>query len=64
MSDDLDDSTAGWGEQHRLQLEDFVHAIREDRDPFIAGEESLEPIRIIRAIYESSRLGGAKVSLL
>ncbi len=62
-SDDADDVTANWGEQHRMQIEDFTRAIVEDREPFIPGEESLEPIRIIRAIYESSQNGGVKVNL-
>lgn len=58
-----DDPTSKWGEQHRLQLEDFVAAIREDRDPFIPGEASLEPLKIILGIYESSRNGGVKVEI-
>lgn len=56
-----EDPTAAWGEQHRLQIEDFARAIVEDRDPFITGEMALEPLRTILAIYESSRQGGARV---
>ena len=63
VTDEIDDATAKWGEQHRLQIEDFVRAIQDDRDPFIQGEESLEPLKVILAIYESSRLDGAKVEL-
>lgn len=53
-----------WGEQHRLQLEDFTQAICDNRDPFVTGEAALEPLKIILAIYESSRRGGEKVVVL
>lgn len=59
----VDDPTCKWGEQHRLQLEDFTRAIQEDREPFITGEASLEPLKIIMAIYESARSGGARVEV-
>ena len=42
---------------HQSQLEDFVKAIQEDREPIVNGEEGLKSIRIIQAIYESSRSG-------
>lgn len=58
-----DDPTSAWGEQHRLQLQDFARAVEENRDPFITGEMALEPLRIILAIYESARQGGARVEL-
>ncbi|MFZ4506426.1 MAG: Gfo/Idh/MocA family protein [Fimbriimonas sp.] len=58
-----DDPSATWGEQHRLQIEDFVDAICDDRDPFITGEMALEPLRVILAIYESARQGGVRVEL-
>ena len=58
-----DDPSAAWGEQHRLQLEDFAQAVADDRDPFITGEMALEPLRTILAIYESARQGGARVEL-
>lgn len=50
-----------WIEQHRLQIEDWVHAIRDDRDPFITGEMAMEPLKVILAIYASARRGGARV---
>ncbi|AIE87299.1 Gfo/Idh/MocA family protein [Fimbriimonas ginsengisoli] len=52
-----------WGEQHRLQLEDFTQAVADDRDPYITGEMALEPLKVILSIYESSRRGGEKVVL-
>jgi predicted dehydrogenase len=61
--EDVDDPTAHWGEQHRLQLEDFAQAVRDDRDPFITGEMALAPLRVILAIYESSRRDGARVEV-
>lgn len=57
------DTTSKWGEQHRLQLEDFTRAIADDRDPYITGEMALEPLKVILAIYDSSRNGGAKVEI-
>lgn len=50
-----------WIEQHRLQIEDWVTAVREDRDPFITGEQALEPLKVILAVYRSARRGGARV---
>lgn len=58
-----EDPTSKWGEQHRLQLEDFTQAILENREPFITGEASLEPLKIILAIYQSAREGGRRVEL-
>lgn len=57
------DPTAIWGEQHRMQIQDFVDAIREDRDPFMTCRDALEPLKVILAIYESSRRDGSRVSL-
>jgi predicted dehydrogenase len=61
--DSANDKSAMWGEQHRLQIEDFVDAIREDREPAITGEDSLEPLKIVLAIYESARNGGIRVEV-
>lgn len=58
------DTSANWGEQHRLQIEDFVQAIVDDREPFITGEMSLEPLKVNLAIYESARNGGKRVELV
>jgi predicted dehydrogenase len=57
------DPTAIWGEQHRMQVEDFVRAVRDDRDPFIAGEMALEPLKVILAVYKSARTGGRRVEV-
>lgn len=58
-----EDPSGKWGEQHRLQLEDFTQAILEDREPFLTGKASLEPLKIIMAIYESAREGGRRVEI-
>jgi UDP-N-acetyl-2-amino-2-deoxyglucuronate dehydrogenase len=57
------DPTAIWGEQHRLQLEDFVQAIVDNRDPFLTGEMAIEPLKVIVSVYESSSQGGKRVVL-
>ncbi len=57
------DPTAIWGEQHRMQLEDFVRAVTDRRDPFLTGEMALEPLRAILAIYKSARRGGRRIEL-
>ncbi len=59
--DDADDPTARWDMQHRMQIQDFVDAIAEDREPFVTGEAALEPLKVILAIYRSARLGGRRV---
>lgn len=57
------DPTAIWGYQHQLQIEDFVRAIVDDRDPFVTGEMALEPLKIIQAAYTSAREGGRRVEV-
>jgi predicted dehydrogenase len=46
-------------EGHRLQLQDFVDALREDRAPEIDGVEGRAAVAIIEAIYRSARKGAA-----
>ncbi|HLO99285.1 MAG TPA: Gfo/Idh/MocA family oxidoreductase [Fimbriimonas sp.] len=58
-----DPTTSQWNEAHRLQIQDFTNAILEDRDPMITGRAALEPVKVILAIYESSRRGGELVEL-
>lgn len=47
----------GFPEFHRLQIEDFLRAIIEDRDPAVTGAEARKALEIILAIYQSSRSG-------
>lgn len=55
------DPTAIWTEQHRLQIEDVARAIVDKRAPFLPGRLALEPLKVILAIYQSARQGGARV---
>jgi predicted dehydrogenase len=57
------DPSALWTEQHRLQLEDFTQAVLENRDPYITGEEAIEPLKVILAIYRSAKRNGARVQV-
>ncbi|MEX0770034.1 MAG: Gfo/Idh/MocA family oxidoreductase [Balneolaceae bacterium] len=49
--------------QQARQMDDNARAIRENRDPLVPGEEGLADIRIVEAIMESSRKGGARIQL-
>ena len=44
---------------HIIQLQDFVDAIREDRDPMVTGEAARAAVEIILAIYQSAKTGEA-----
>jgi predicted dehydrogenase len=47
---------------HAMQIEDFVAALREDREPAVTGRDAVRSLEIIQAIYASSR-SGATVEL-
>ena len=42
---------------HRMQIEDFVAALRAGREPAVTGREAMRSLEIVQAIYESSRSG-------
>ena len=42
---------------HRLQVQDFLQAILEDRDPMITGVEGRKTVELFTAIYRSRRDG-------
>lgn len=42
---------------HRRQIEDFVEAIREDREPAVTGAQALRSLQIVEAVYASARTG-------
>jgi predicted dehydrogenase len=44
---------------HRLQIEDMIQAIAQDRTPRVSGSEARKAIEIIRAIYLSAQRGQA-----
>lgn len=49
-------------EGHRLQMQDFVDAIRENRAPAIPGAEGRKAVELVLAIYKSAKTG-RKVAL-
>jgi predicted dehydrogenase len=40
---------------HRLQIEDFLQAILQDREPMVTGEEGRRAVELFEAIYRSQR---------
>jgi predicted dehydrogenase len=58
---DIDDPWAYPQVRHRIQLQDMVDAIREDREPVLTGLDARVSLAINLAIYESSRNGGREV---
>ncbi|WP_024368039.1 Gfo/Idh/MocA family protein [Arthrobacter sp. TB 26] len=42
---------------HTAQVRDFVQALRDGRDPAITGQDATKALRILLAVYESSRTG-------
>lgn len=42
---------------HRAQIADFVDAVRTGGTPAVTGEEAMKSLRILLAVYESSRTG-------
>lgn len=50
-------------EGHRLNFEDVVQAIEEDRSPLVTGEEALKAVKVIHAIYESAKQNGVWIDL-
>ncbi|MBX7255793.1 MAG: Gfo/Idh/MocA family oxidoreductase [Candidatus Hydrogenedentes bacterium] len=44
-------------EGHRRQIDDFVHAILEDRMPLIDGRDGRKSVEVIEAIYRSAESG-------
>jgi predicted dehydrogenase len=44
-------------DHHRAVMDDFIEAIRNDRDPRVTGEEALKVHRLIDALIETGKLG-------
>jgi predicted dehydrogenase len=44
---------------HARQIEDFIDAVRHDREPAVTGHDAVGSLEIIEAIYASSRTGAA-----
>lgn len=47
----------GFPDFHRLQIQDFLRAILEGREPAVTGAEARKSLEIILAVYHSSRTG-------
>jgi len=45
------------GTLHKIQIQDLIEAIREDREPVINGEVARRPLALVKAIYESCETG-------
>ena len=54
---DIDDPWAYPQIRHRVQLQDMVDAIQQNRDPILTGEDARVSLAINMAIYESNRTG-------
>jgi len=44
-----------WHLGHKRQIQDFIHAVQDEREPAINGIEGRKPLEIVRAIYASSK---------
>jgi len=42
---------------HKLQVADFVDAVRSGRAPSVSGREAMKSLQIVAAVYESARTG-------
>jgi len=40
---------------HRLQIEDMIDAIQNDREPCVTGAEARKAVELVRAIYLSAK---------
>lgn len=57
------DPTALTASGHTQHIRDLCHAIWENREPEIPGSEARRAVEVIKAIYKSSREGGATIEL-
>lgn len=42
---------------HYIFVDDMVHAVKEDREPMVNGEEARKSVDLVLAVYESARTG-------
>lgn len=54
---DIDVEHFEWGDGHSAAMQDFVDAIREDREPAVPGREARKAVDIILAAYASNSRG-------
>ena len=43
------------GQGHRIQIQDMIEAVRQDRKPLVDGRDGRKSLEIVTAIYESAR---------
>ena len=43
--------------KHKMQIEDFIAAVREDHSPLVDGIEGRKAVEIVRAIYRAAEMG-------
>jgi predicted dehydrogenase len=48
---------ATWGDSHRAQIQDLLHAIRTNGKPLIDGRAGRKPLEIITGVYRSQKSG-------
>lgn len=46
-----------WGDAHRAQFADFIHAVRTNGTPLVDGVAGRAAVALINAVYESARTG-------
>ncbi|MEZ4663102.1 MAG: Gfo/Idh/MocA family oxidoreductase [Caldilineaceae bacterium] len=51
------DPPSVYGYSHKAVIEDFTHALLDNRPPGTPGEEARKSVELVLAIYESARLG-------
>ena len=49
------------GDLYRSQIESFQRSIKEDTEPNASGEDGLITVKVVDAVYESSRTGKAVI---
>ena len=52
-------SGAVWGDAHRMQIEEFVNAVQENREPAVNGHTGRAAVALVSAVYESAKIGRA-----
>ena len=50
-------------DSHQVHVQDLYDAIRQGRPPLVSARDGRETVEIIKAIYLSSREGGATIEL-
>jgi UDP-N-acetyl-2-amino-2-deoxyglucuronate dehydrogenase len=61
ISDGSGQAMAISNEGHRRIMQDFAEAIRDDRQPFVDGQEGRRSLELVLAIYKSAAAGGQPV---